>query len=66
LPAAPLRQPINKWIVDYGETACTALRDFGSEEALTKLAFRPSMLLHAIRSVCANRIQWKLHGELLN
>jgi hypothetical protein len=40
--AAPLREPSKKWTVDYGETACTALRAYGSEDASTILAFRPS------------------------
>lgn len=40
--AAPLRQPIKGWVLDYGDTACTALRPYGRETAPTTLAFRPS------------------------
>jgi hypothetical protein len=42
--AAPpqLRQPTGKWVVDYGETACTAARQYGSAEQPVTLAFRPS------------------------
>jgi hypothetical protein len=40
--ATPLREPSKKWVLDYGETACTALRAYGSEDASTVLAFRPS------------------------
>ncbi|MDP8914255.1 MAG: energy transducer TonB [Pseudomonadota bacterium] len=37
-----LRQPNGKWVLDYGETACTAYRNFGSKESPVVLAFRPS------------------------
>lgn len=43
-PAATpeLRQPNGKWVLDYGETACTAYRNFGSKESPLVLALRPS------------------------
>jgi len=53
LPAAPLRQPIKKWVVDYGEAACTAQRAYGGEEALTRLAFRPSPNGNVVRLMIA-------------
>ncbi|CAA9528218.1 MAG: hypothetical protein AVDCRST_MAG23-764 [uncultured Sphingosinicella sp.] len=40
--AAPPRQPIGKWQVDYGDTACTAARNYGPAEKPVTLAFRPS------------------------
>lgn len=41
--AAPvLRQPTGKWVLDYGETACTVYRNYGSEQSPIVLAFRPS------------------------
>ena len=49
--AAPLRQPTNKWIVDYAETHCTASRTYGSEEEQTTLAFRPSPNGNVIRLI---------------
>jgi len=39
--AAP-RQPVRPWVVDYGETNCSASRAYGSSEAPLMLAFRPS------------------------
>jgi TonB family protein len=41
-PTLPLRQPTKSWILDYGETGCTALRDYGTPEKPMALAFRPS------------------------
>lgn len=41
-PPPPLRHPTKPWVLDYGETACTALRDYGTPEAPLTLAFRPS------------------------
>lgn len=38
---APLK-PIKPWVLDYGETNCSASRMYGSEAAPTFLAFRPS------------------------
>ena len=38
----PLRQPIRGWVLDYGDTACTAMRTYGSAAAPVLLAFRPS------------------------
>jgi len=38
----PLRQPTKRWILDYGETGCTALRDYGTAQQPMALAFRPS------------------------
>jgi hypothetical protein len=40
--ATPLRQPTKSWQLDYGETGCTALRNYGTEAAPYLLAFRPS------------------------
>ena len=41
--AAPqLRQPTGKWVVDYGDTACTAGRQYGTAQQPVTLAFRPS------------------------
>lgn len=38
----PLRQPAKPWVLDYGETACTAVRDYGAGAAPLTLAFQPS------------------------
>jgi hypothetical protein len=51
--AAPLRQPIKGWVLDYGDTACTALRTYGSEAAPLTLAFRPSPNGTVVRLVVA-------------
>jgi outer membrane biosynthesis protein TonB len=40
--AQTLQQPNAAWVVDYGETACTALRTYGRADRPTTLAFRPS------------------------
>lgn len=37
-----LRQPNGNWVLDYGDTACTAYRNFGSKEKPVLLALRPS------------------------
>lgn len=46
LPATPAAtaplQPVGKWVVDYGETACTAARNYGADDKTVTLAFRPS------------------------
>jgi hypothetical protein len=46
---APIRQPIKGWVLDYGDTACTATRAFGTEAAPILLAFRPSPNGHVVR-----------------
>jgi hypothetical protein len=51
-PRPPL-QPIKGWTLDYGETACTALRTYGSKEAPVTLAFRPSPNGKVVRLVVA-------------
>jgi TonB-like protein len=54
LPAAgprPLRQPIKPWVLDYGATACTALRTYGSGKAPVTLALRPSPNGNVVRLV---------------
>lgn len=51
----PLRQPTKSWIVDYGESACMALRSYGSEAEPTTLAFRPSPNGTVVRLVLARR-----------
>lgn len=40
--AAPLRQPVGKWVVDYGDTACNAARSYGDPKSPITIAFRPS------------------------
>jgi hypothetical protein len=40
--APPLKKPTKPWVLDYGETGCTALRVYGAAEAPVTLAFRPS------------------------
>lgn len=40
--AAPVQQPLGKWVVDYGDTLCTASRTYGRQEAPMTLALRPS------------------------
>jgi hypothetical protein len=40
--AAPLRQPVGKWVVDYGETLCSATRTYGDPAKPLTLSFRPS------------------------
>jgi TonB family protein len=40
--AAPPRQPVGKWLVDYGDTACTAARNYAPADKPVTLAFRPS------------------------
>jgi hypothetical protein len=40
--AAPLRQPLKNWVVDWGDTVCTASLAYGSEKAPIMLALRPS------------------------
>jgi TonB family protein len=49
----PLRQPSKGWIVDYGDSACTALRTYGSEAEPTTLAFRPSPNGAVVRLILA-------------
>ena len=49
-PRPPL-QPIKAWTLDYGETACTAIRTYGSSEAPITLAFRPSPNGTVVRAV---------------
>lgn len=51
--AAPLRQPVTGWVLDYGDTACTALRTYGSAAAPVTLAFRPSPNGTVVRLVVA-------------
>lgn len=38
----PLSRPVAGWVLDYGDTACTASRTYGSAGAPVTLAFRPS------------------------
>lgn len=40
---ASLRKPLDNWVVDYGDTQCTARRTYGTAEASTTVAFRPSV-----------------------
>jgi TonB family protein len=40
--APPLRQPVKGWVLDYGDTACSAFRTYGDPAAPVMLAFRPS------------------------
>jgi TonB family protein len=40
--AETVREPIGKWVLDYGETHCTASRAYGPKEKPATLAFRPS------------------------
>jgi TonB family protein len=39
---APPRPPVKPWTLDYGETACTAVRDYGDAAAPLSFALRPS------------------------
>ncbi|HYE27121.1 MAG TPA: energy transducer TonB [Allosphingosinicella sp.] len=50
-PPASLRQPIKGWGLDYGDTACTALRTYGSAASPITLAFRPSPSGSVVRLV---------------
>jgi Gram-negative bacterial TonB protein C-terminal len=52
-PLPPARQPIAGWVVDYGDSACTALRTYGSEAGPITLAFRPSPNGNVVRLVVA-------------
>jgi TonB family protein len=45
----PTLQPINKWVVDFAETHCTAARAYGSTEEPVVLAFRPSVAENMMR-----------------
>jgi TonB family protein len=40
--AAELHRPTDKWVLDYGASACTAIRSYGTAEKPLTLAFRPS------------------------
>jgi TonB family protein len=40
--APPVREPARKWVLDYGETSCTALHQYGPDKAPLTVAFRPS------------------------
>jgi TonB family protein len=51
--APPLRQPTKGWVVDYGDSACTALRSYGSEAEPITLAFRPSPNGTVVRLILA-------------
>lgn len=46
-------QPIGKWSVDYGETACLAARSFGDAKKPALLAFRPSLNDATVRIILA-------------
>ena len=48
-----LRQPTGKWVVDYGETSCTAARRYGTAEQPVTLAFRPSPDGNVVRLMVA-------------
>lgn len=50
---APLRQPLTKWNVDYGDTVCTAARAYGSQTAPLNIAFRPSPNGNVVRLIIA-------------
>ena len=47
----PLRQPTGKWVVDYGETYCTASRAYGTPERPLTLGFRPALQGSVVRLV---------------
>lgn len=51
IQAAPLQQPSKGWVVDYGETACTAARTYGTDKAPVTLALRPSPNGNIVRFV---------------
>jgi hypothetical protein len=53
--APPLRKPIRPWVLDYGETACTASRIYGSEASPIALAFRPSPSGEIVRLVVSRQ-----------
>lgn len=53
--AAPLRQPVDKWVVDYGDTLCTAARGYGTAEDPIRIAFRPSPNGNVVRLVVARQ-----------
>jgi hypothetical protein len=52
-PPPQARQPVTGWVVDYGESACSALRTYGSEAGPITLAFRPSPNGTVVRLVLA-------------
>jgi TonB family protein len=41
--------PVNRWVVDFAETHCTAARTYGSAEEPVVLAFRPSVAENMVR-----------------
>ena len=53
--AGPLRQPTAKWVVDYGDTSCTAVRAYGTQEAPVTIAFRPSPTGAVVRLLVVRR-----------
>ncbi len=53
--AAPLLQPTAKWVVDHGDTSCTALRTYGTPEAPVTIAFRPSPTGSVVRLLVVRR-----------
>jgi hypothetical protein len=68
--AEPPLQPIKGWTLDYGETACTAIRTYGSAEAPITLAFRPSPNGNVVRAVvvrpgrASNAYHFELDAEI--
>ncbi|HEY0446327.1 MAG TPA: energy transducer TonB [Allosphingosinicella sp.] len=58
VPAAAARPPeahrsVKPWVLDYGATACTAFKPYGSDSAPVSLAFRPSANGQVVRLVIA-------------
>jgi hypothetical protein len=51
--SAPPRQPVQPWTLDYGETACTALRVYGDPAEPVTFAMRPSSNGKVVRLVVA-------------
>lgn len=49
--ATPARQPVKPWMLDYGATACTAVRVYGDEAKPLTLGLRPSPEGRVVRIV---------------
>lgn len=46
-----VRPATKKWVVDYGETECTALKEYGDGRGAVQLVFRPSPLEHSMQVI---------------
>jgi hypothetical protein len=53
--AATVRQPAKTWLLDYGETSCTAQLHYGREDAPLILGLRPSPNGSVIRFILARQ-----------